>query len=143
MGRSLSVRRKKTTQSKCTARLYFFLVHFPMNNATPCCIIYQVSGKPEKLVFLDDESREDNRIPEIRQGMNFQSLGWPSHFSHFSPQSMQFILSWLFWPFFFLAFLGPLPGHMEVPRLGVDQAAAAGLHHSTEMWDPNRICNVH
>ena len=32
------------------------------------------------------------------------------------------------WFFFF--FLGPHPRHMEVPRLGVELATAAGLHHS-------------
>ena len=29
----------------------------------------------------------------------------------------------------YFCFLGPYPWHMEVPRLGVKSAVAAGLHH--------------
>ena len=33
-------------------------------------------------------------------------------------------------PYLSISFLGPHLKHMEVPRLGIDRAAAVGLHHS-------------
>ena len=45
---------------------------------------------------------------------------------------------------FFLLFLGPLPRHMEVPRLGVEselQPPAYARARATR--DPSRVCNLH
>ena len=46
--------------------------------------------------------------------------------------------------FFFFVFLGPNPGHMEVPRLGV-QSELQPLAYVTAaaMRDPRYICDLH
>ena len=48
--------------------------------------------------------------------------------------------------FFFLAFLGPHPWHMEVPRLGFElelQLLAFTTATATATQDPSRVCNLH
>ena len=53
----------------------------------------------------------------------------PVALSLIAPQILTFI-SPLDIEFFFFFFLGPNPQHMEVPRLGIKSATAAGLCHS-------------
>ena len=44
--------------------------------------------------------------------------------------------------FFFFCFLGPLPRHMKVPRLGVELELQL-LATATATWDLSRICHLH
>jgi len=45
--------------------------------------------------------------------------------------------------FVFLPFLGPLPRHMEVPRLGVEsELQLLAYTTTTATWDPSHICNL-
>ena len=51
-----------------------------------------------------------------------------------------------FFFFVFLPFLGPLPRHMEVPRLGVElelQLPASATATATATRDPSRVCDPH
>jgi len=44
----------------------------------------------------------------------------------------------------FLLFLGLLPWHMEVPRLGVESELKLPAYaRATATWDPSRICDLH
>jgi len=53
-----------------------------------------------------------------------------------------FILFYFF--FVFLLFLGPLPRHMEVPRLGVQSELQSPAYaRATATQDPSRVCNLH
>ena len=59
----------------------------------------------------------------------------------------QLILLWVlffFFNFVFLSFLEPYPGHVEVPRLGV-QSQLHPLAYATAMAtrDPSHVCDLH
>ena len=60
---------------------------------------------------------------------------------------MPHTLSFFFFFFFFLVFLlflGPLPRHMEVPRLGVESELQPPAYtRATATRDPSRVCNLH
>ena len=46
--------------------------------------------------------------------------------------------------FWFLSFLGLLPWHMEVPRLGVElELQVPAYARATATWDPSLVCNLH
>ena len=46
--------------------------------------------------------------------------------------------------FFFFVFLGPHPGHIEVPRLGVEmELYPLAYIIATAMPDPSHVCNLH
>ena len=46
--------------------------------------------------------------------------------------------------FNFLSFLGPLPRHMEIPRLVVQsELQPPAQTRATATWDPSRVCNLH
>ena len=50
----------------------------------------------------------------------------------------------LFIYLFFCYFFGPLPQHMEVPRLGVESELQPPAYtRATAMRDPSRVCNLH
>ena len=54
----------------------------------------------------------------------------------------QFFFMWYKTVFFF--FLGPHPWHVEVPRIAVNRAVAAGLHHSRiATLDRSHGCDLH
>ena len=59
---------------------------------------------------------------------------WSVHSVHFS-----FFLS-----FFFLFFSGPLPWHMEVPRLGVESGPQLPAYATaTALWDLSHVRDLH
>ena len=56
------------------------------------------------------------------------------------------ILGKLLQVFFFLGggFLGPYPGHMEIPRVGVESELQLLTYSTaTDTWDSSRVCNPH
>ena len=49
-----------------------------------------------------------------------------------------------FFGLFLFGFLGPHPGHVEVPRLGIQSELQLPAHTTaTATWDPSRICDLH
>ena len=52
-------------------------------------------------------------------------------------------LSLRFFFFFFFVFLGPHPGHMEVPSLGVKSDLHMLLASTTARSDPRGVCHLH
>ena len=51
----------------------------------------------------------------------------------------------MFWGLLgFFCFLGPLPQHMKVPRLGVkSELQLQAYTTTTATWDPSCVCNLH
>ena len=68
------------------------------------------------------------------------------HRSDLADFSLSFfkLFIYLFIYFIFLPFLGPLPWHMEVPRLGVEsELQLPDYTTATATQDPSRVCDVH
>ena len=55
-----------------------------------------------------------------------------------------YLFIYYFFLFFFFPFLGPLPWHMEVPRLGVEtELQLPAYARATTMQDLSRVCDLH
>ena len=67
-------------------------------------------------------------------------LLWRVNGNYEAPGTQHF----LFYFIFFWSFLGPLPQHVEVPRLEVSSELYPTVHTTaTAMPDPNHICDLH
>ena len=75
-----------------------------------------------------------------------QNIEYPVLYSRTSLliHSIFFYFFFVFLLLLLLLFLGPLPRHMEVPRLGVElELQPPAFARATAVQDPSRVCNLH
>jgi len=58
--------------------------------------------------------------------------------------SLEVLKIFFFFFFVFLPYLGPIPQHMEIPRLGVESELQVPAHTTaTATRDPSLVCDLH
>ena len=78
--------------------------------------------------------------------MSYSSLQLHNLVEDWCQISLQFklFIQYFFFLLVFLTFLGPIPRHMEIPRLGVKSGLQPPAYaRATATRDPSRVCNLH